>query len=44
MVNRKQWKSVNRDTFQAPKVLPISNPGITSEMAKRAHKKMESML
>ena len=44
MVNRKQWKSTTRDTFKAPKVLPISNTGITSDMAKRAHKKLESLI
>lgn len=44
MVNRKQWKSTTRDTFTVPKVLPISNTGITSEMTKRAHKKIESII
>jgi len=44
MVNRKQWKTTTRDTFTAPKPLPISNPGIISDLTKRAHKKLESII
>jgi hypothetical protein len=27
LVNRKQYKSVNRNTYTTPKILPISNQG-----------------
>lgn len=44
MVNRKQWVSSARDTYRAPQQLPITNYGIIAENAKRAHKKIESII
>lgn len=41
LVNRKQWRSTARDSFRWPTILPISNPGITSDMSKRVHQKLE---
>ena len=43
MVNRKQWTSTARDTFTKPKITPISNTGILSDITKKAHKKLESI-
>ena len=37
LVNRKQWKSTYRDNFRKPSIVPISNYGIASDMAKIAH-------
>ena len=44
MINRKQWKTTTKDTYQWPKTLPITNTGITSDLAARAHKKLESII
>lgn len=43
MVNRKQWKSIARDTYTTPKSIPIANTGIISDMTKRLHRKLESI-
>jgi len=39
-VNRKQWTSSAMDNYKNPKILPISNTGIISDMTIRAHKKI----
>jgi hypothetical protein len=44
MVNRKQWKSTTQDAYTFPKTLPISNSGILSDMSKRSHKKLDSII
>lgn len=43
LVNRKQWKSINRSSYKRPKSSYISNPGILSDMAKRAHYQQQSI-
>lgn len=40
MINRKQWSSTYRDNFRWPTLVPISNPGITSDIAKQNHMKL----
>ena len=44
MINRKQWKTTAGDNYSWPKPVPVSNPGILSDMTKRAHKKLESII
>ena len=39
LINRKQWISTYADSYQPIKTFYISNPGITSDMDKRAHYK-----
>ena len=36
-INRKQWLTNYRDNFRWPTVVPISNPGINSEISRRKH-------
>lgn len=43
LVNRKQWVSTSHESYRRPKSSYISNPGILSDMAKRAHYKFESI-
>lgn len=43
LINRKQWVSTNHESYRRPKSSYISNPGILSDMAKRAHYKFESI-
>ena len=43
LINRKQWASTYRDNFRWPRLVPISNPGILSDMAKSSHKKLDSI-
>lgn len=40
LINRKQWSSTYRDCFRWPRMSPISNPGIISDMAKNNHMKL----
>ena len=37
LINRKQWKSTYKDSYRKPSILPVSNHGIASDMAKAAH-------
>ena len=37
LINRKQWISTYKDSYQSPKISYISNPGINSDIAKRKH-------
>jgi len=39
-VNRKQWTSTAMDNYKKPKVFPVSNTGILSDMTIRVHKKL----
>ena len=43
LINRKQWSSTMKDSFKWPRMVPISNPGITSDMAKESHRKLNSI-
>ena len=43
LVNRKQWVSTAQGSYRRPKSSYISNPGILSDMAKRAHYQLESI-
>ncbi len=43
LVNRKQWVSTAHGSYRRPKSSYISNPGILSDMAKRAHYQLESI-
>ena len=43
LINRKQWASTYKDTFRWPRMTPVSNPGILSDMAKSCHKKLDSI-
>ena len=42
LINRKQWKSTYKDFFRKPYLIPVSNYGIASDMAKAAHMKINS--
>ena len=42
LINRKQWKTTYKDSFKKLPYIPISNLGITSEMAKASHSKINS--
>ena len=42
LINRKQWISTYADSYQPIKTFYISNPGITSDMDKRAHYKFNN--
>lgn len=44
MVNRKRWVSTSKDSYKIPKELPISNDGIISDITKRVHRSLESIL
>ena len=37
LINRKQWKSTYKDSYRKPSILPVSNYGMASDMAKAAH-------
>ena len=43
LVNRKQWVSTYMDSYQPIKTYYISNPGITSDLDKRAHYKFNNI-
>ena len=43
LVNRKQWVSTYADSYQPIKTYYISNPGITSDLDKRAHYKFKNI-
>ena len=43
LINRKQWISTYADSYQPIKTFYISNPGITSDMDKRAHYKLNNI-
>ena len=43
LINSKQWNSTYRDNFRWPRLVPISNPGILSDMAKSSHQKLEAI-
>ena len=43
LINRKQWISTYADSYQPIKTFYISNPGITSDMDKRAHYKFNNI-
>lgn len=41
-INRKQWCSSYKDNYKWPKILPINNPGISSDIIKRNHRNLNS--
>ena len=43
LINRKQWVSTYTDSYRPIKIYHISNPGITSDMAKRKHYKFNNI-
>jgi hypothetical protein len=43
LINRKQWISTYNDSYQKTKIYRISNPGIRSDMAKRAHYQLNNI-
>jgi len=43
LINRKQWISTYKDSYQPYKRYFISNPGINSDMAKRTHYKLTNI-
>ena len=43
IINRNQWGSTNRLSYQWPRIVPISNSGICADMAKAAHMRMNSV-
>ena len=43
LINRKQWVSTYTDSYQPIKIYHISNPGITSDKAKRSHYKFNNI-
>ena len=43
LINRKKWISTYADSYQPIKTFYISNPGITSDMDKRAHYKFNNI-
>lgn len=43
LINRKQWSSTMRDSFRWPRMNPVSNPGITSDIAKENHRKLNAI-
>ena len=44
MINRKRWVSTSKDSYKKPKELPISNGGIISDITKRVHRRLESII
>lgn len=42
VINRKQWHSTYKDNYRWPKAVPVSNPGILSDMARSSHSKLNS--
>ena len=43
LINRKQWVSTYKDSYQPIKIQYISNPGINSDLAKRKHYKFNNI-
>ena len=43
LINRKQWISTYKDSYQPIKIYHISNPGIISDIAKRKHYKFNNI-
>lgn len=43
LINRKQWISTSKDCYSYPKISPVTNSGILSDMAKMSHEKLESI-
>ena len=43
LINRKQWISTYKNSYRHIKIYHISNPGITSDMAKRSHYKFNNI-
>ena len=43
LINRKQWVSTYKDSYQPIKIQYISNPGINSDLAKRKHYKLSNI-
>ena len=43
LVNRKQWISTYKDSYKPIAIKRISNPGILSDIAKRAHYKLNNI-
>lgn len=41
LINRKQWVSSSQDSFRWPTIVPVSNSGILSDMAKDSHRRLE---
>ena len=42
LINRKQWKTTYRDSFRTPSIVPVSNGGIASDMAKASHMRLNA--
>ena len=42
LINRKQWKSTYKDSFRKPTIVPISNYGIASDLAKESHSRLNN--
>ena len=42
LINRKQWKSTYKDSYRRPELVPVTNLGIASDMAKAAHMRLNS--
>ena len=42
LINRKQWKTTYRDSFRTPAIIPVSNGGIASDMAKASHMRLNA--
>ena len=42
LINRKQWKSTYKDSFRKPSIVPVSNYGIASDMAKASHLRLNA--
>ena len=42
LINRKQWKSTYKDSYRKPSIVPVSNYGIASDMAKAAHMRINA--
>jgi hypothetical protein len=43
LINRKQWKSTYKDSYRKPFYLPVSNPGIVSDLAKSTHLRLNAI-
>ena len=42
LINRKQWKSTYKDSYRKPSIVPVSNNGIASDMAKASHMRLNA--
>ena len=42
LINRKQWKSTYKDSYRKPSIVPVSNYGIASDMAKASHQRLNA--